>query len=102
MKFEQKPNAATVWVNVDKRPDETVKNPDGSSWVRKDADYKGSGNFNGLDCWVDVYRKISRKNEEYFSIKVKPKHQAAPIKKAPANSAVEKLSVPFEDDDLDF
>jgi len=102
MKYEQKPNTATVWINDQKRPDQAMKNPDGSEWVRRDADYKGSGIFNGMAYWVDLYEKKitkgEKKGEIYFSIKVKPKGQPAPAKKAVNSGLTEETWATFEDD----
>ena len=98
MKYEQKPNTATVFKNEDKRPDQVMKRPDGTEWIRKDADYKGSGIFNDMACWVDVHEKVSKKGETYFSIKVKPKGQPAPAKKAASGGMTEENWATFEDD----
>ena len=98
MKYEQKPNTATVFKNEDKRPDQVMKNPDGTEWIRRDADYKGSGIFNGMAFWVDVHEKVSKKGEIYFSIKVKPKGQPAPAKKAASGGMTEENWSTFEDD----
>jgi hypothetical protein len=102
MKYEQKPNTATVFENEDKRPDQVMKNPDGTEWVRKDADFKGSGIFNGMACWVDMHRKTSKAGKEYYSIKVKPKGQPAPAKKAVNSGLTEENWATFKDDEINF
>ncbi len=103
-KYEAKPNTATLFLNEDKRPDQVMKNPDGSEWVRTDADYKGSGLIGGVNYWVDLYKKKSKTGNEYFSIKVKPKGAPPAVKKA-ANSGLTEDnwdSVDFKDDEIKF
>ena len=101
-KYEQKPNTATVFVNDDKRPDQVMKNPDGSEWTRQDADYKGSGLINGVAYWVDMHRKVSKAGKEYYAIKVKPKGQPPAVAKAANSGLTEANWASFEDDEIKF
>lgn len=103
-KYEPKPNTATLFLNEDKRPDQVVQNPDGTEWVRSDADYKGSGLIGGVNYWVDLYKKQSKSGSEYFSIRVKPKGAPIVVKKA-ANSGLTEdnwATADFKDDDIAF
>jgi len=103
-KYEAKPNTATLFLNEDKRPDQVMKNPDGSEWVRTDADYRGSGLIGGVNYWVDLYKKKSKTGNEYFSIKVKPKGAPTVVKKAVNSGLTEDNwdSVDFNDDEIKF
>jgi hypothetical protein len=101
-KYEQKPNTATVFVNDDKRPDQVMKNPDGSEWIRQDADYKGSGLIDGKMYWVDMHRKVSKAGKEYYAIKVKPKGQPPAVAKAANSGLTEDNWATFKDDDINF
>lgn len=101
-KYEPQPNSATVFENEEKRPDQLMKNADGSEWVRVDADYKGSGLIGGVNYWVDVTKKTSKAGKDYFKIKFKPKGAPVAVKKAANSGLTEDNWDKFTDDEIKF
>jgi hypothetical protein len=39
----------------------------------KDADYSGTINFNGVECWLNAWIKTSKAGKKFMSLSVKPK-----------------------------
>ncbi len=52
----------------------------------KSPDYKGSINVGGAEHWINGWIRQSKTGEKFMSLSVKPKEEAAPAKKAPAQS----------------
>lgn len=73
--YEQKPNTGALFKNEDKRPDEVVKNPDGTEWTRKDPDYTGTAMLDTGPHYVDAYLRKSKAGKPYMALKFKPKGQ---------------------------
>jgi hypothetical protein len=42
-----------------------------------DPDYTGSLNFGGVDLWISAWSKTSRNGDQYLSLSVRPKAEAA-------------------------
>ena len=101
-KYEQKPNTATLFENEDKREPQTMKNPDGTEWLRVDADYKGSGLIGGVAYWVDLHQKQSKAGKTYYALKFKPKGAPPAVKKAANSGLTEENWATFKDDDINF
>lgn len=65
------------------------KNTDKQS--AKWADYRGEGNINGTDVWIDGWAKTSKNGVKFLSLRFKPKAEAA-------KKTTQAKPGPFDDD----
>ena len=75
MPYEIKQNSGSVFGNEDKRPDRQMTSKDGSTFVAKDADFKGSALIDGKAYFVDMWDKVSQSGKAYRAIKFKEKNK---------------------------
>jgi uncharacterized protein (DUF736 family) len=70
MAYEQRDNTGVLFPNTKKEKD-------------THADFTGNGKVNGVDMWVNGWKKKSPKGVSYLSLSFQPKEARAPI---PPNS----------------
>jgi hypothetical protein len=80
MAYEMRENSGSVFKNDRKREG------------KKDADYTGSINVDGVEYWINGWLKKSDDKPSWLSLSVSPKEKKASTKESAAS---------FDDDDLD-
>lgn len=63
-------------------------------------DYKGTANFNGVDCWVSGWIKESKAGAKFLSLSFKPKDE--PKAQAPRAGKVVQAIDALDDDSIPF
>jgi hypothetical protein len=67
MAYEMKPNTGTIFTNDEKNPD----NPAHETW----PDSKGSALIDGVEYWVNCWRKFPKDKKPYLSMSFTPKER---------------------------
>lgn len=64
---------------------------------KKDPDYKGRINVNGVDCWLSAWLETSKDGVKYMSLSAQPMEQQAakPAKAETAEAEAFNDEIPF-------